>query len=58
MEMKDWGIGVTTVLASFHKTPMLASGIDILDATWAKTPAAKKAEYGERFYELVREVRI
>ena len=53
MEMEDWGIGVTTVLASFHKTPMVTEGITILEKTWASTPEEKRREYGEEFYELM-----
>jgi NAD(P)-dependent dehydrogenase (short-subunit alcohol dehydrogenase family) len=55
MELSNWGIGVTTVLASFHKTPMVTEGITILENTWARTPEIKQREYGQRYYELMHQ---
>ena len=57
MELQHFGIGVTTVLASFHKTPLIVAadgtfrGADYVRKTWDRMAASKQAEYGEAVLE-------
>ena len=59
MELQHFGIGVTTVLASFHKTPLIVAadgtfrGADYVRKTWDRMAASKQAEYGEAVLECL-----
>jgi len=46
MELKAWGIHVTTANPSFHRTPLLVKGSGAIGRTWARTDEKVKAQYG------------
>jgi len=46
MELKAWGIHVTTANPSFHRTPILTKGEGAIGRTWAGTDERVKAQYG------------
>jgi NAD(P)-dependent dehydrogenase (short-subunit alcohol dehydrogenase family) len=52
MELKAWGIHVSTANPSFHRTPLLAKGAGAIGRTWAKTGEPTKAQYGEAYFEM------
>jgi hypothetical protein len=51
MELKDWGIAVTTANPTFHRTPIVASVNAVVHRVWGATSPAIKAEYGEEYFK-------
>jgi len=58
LELKMFGIQVTTVHPSFHATPLVHSMGEKADADWKKLDESKKEEYGEGAYPNIRKLTI
>jgi len=54
MELKSFGIQVTTINPSFHATPLVHGMGDKAKQEWDKLDDKMKEEYGEAFYERFR----
>ncbi|KAJ8603910.1 hypothetical protein CTAYLR_009710 [Chrysophaeum taylorii] len=56
IELEAFGIGVTTVLPTFHRTPMIENTYESFDRTWAKAPPSVREAYGgEPFIKKLKE---
>mmetsp|Transcript_28268 Transcript_28268/g.95189 ORF Transcript_28268/g.95189 Transcript_28268/m.95189 type:complete len:160 (+) Transcript_28268:149-628(+) len=56
MELRPWGVGVCTVLPSFHTTPLLANGVLGMQRVWDAAGDETRALYGEACLNSSRKV--
>ncbi len=49
MELQSWNIRVVTANPSFHRTPLLTSGMSNTVKAWQALDPAVRKEYGEEY---------